>query len=169
MGETDKQGITTRELVELSIISAMMFVCKEAMSAIPNVHPVVPFILITVILYGWKTLYPVYVFAILEIMVYGVYIWNLMYFYVWTVLVIIAMPFRQSRNWVMWAAIASIYGFCFGALCSIPYIFVSGLRAAFAFWIAGIPYDIVHGISNFFMTLLLLPLMYKVSLRIRSV
>ena len=51
----------------------------------------------------------------------------------------------------------------FGALCSLPYIVIgavdggimNGLYAGFTWWVAGIPFDIVHGIGNFVIMLVL--------------
>lgn len=37
----------------------------------------------------------------------------------------------------------------FGALCAIPYLFMGGVKTAFAWWVAGIPWDLVHGAANF--------------------
>jgi len=57
----------------------------------------------------------------------------------------------------------------FGALCSIPYLFMgwingsflTGIQSAMAYWITGIPFDILHGISNFFIMLFLFKPLYK--------
>ncbi|MBR0373087.1 MAG: hypothetical protein IJH91_01005 [Mogibacterium sp.] len=168
MKDTDRSKTTTRELAELSILCAMMFAGKEALRMIPNVHPVTVIILLAVILYGWKALYPVFGFVFLEFFVYGFGVWSIMYLYIWPLLVVIAMPLRESRNWLLWAVLACFYGLGFGALCSIPYIFISGFKAAVAFWIAGIPFDIVHGISNFLLTLVLLPLLYKIVFKLKN-
>lgn len=43
----------------------------------------------------------------------------------------------------------------FGGLCSLVYLGFGGIKTAFAWWIAGIPYDILHGISNFVLMLIL--------------
>ena len=50
-----------------------------------------------------------------------------------------------------------MFGFLFGFLCALPYVAIgaagSGLRgglyAGFTWWVAGIPFDITHGIGNF--------------------
>ena len=51
----------------------------------------------------------------------------------------------------------------FGLLCSIPYIFtgtfdgglLNGFRVAFTWWVAGIPFDLIHGIGNLVIMLIL--------------
>ena len=34
-------------------------------------------------------------------------------------------------------------------MCSIPYLFIGGIHTAFAWWVSGIPFDMIHGVSNF--------------------
>ena len=48
-------------------------------------------------------------------------------------------------------------------MCSFPYFFIGaasggmagGLRAMFAWWVAGIPFDLLHGAGNFALMLAL--------------
>ena len=57
----------------------------------------------------------------------------------------------------------STFGLLFGAMCAIPYFFVglldggivTGVRTAFAWWVAGIPWDITHAIGNFVLMMVL--------------
>ena len=51
--------------------------------------------------------------------------------------------------------ISGIFGLSFGLLCAIPYIFTSGIYGAFTWWVAGIPFDLIHGIANFVIMLVL--------------
>ena len=44
----------------------------------------------------------------------------------------------------------------------VLYLFVTGWETAFALWVAGIPYDLIHCGSNFVLTLLLYKPLYKV-------
>lgn len=39
--------------------------------------------------------------------------------------------------------------------CSIPYLFIGGIHTAFAWWVSGIPFDMIHGVSNFVLMLVL--------------
>lgn len=51
--------------------------------------------------------------------------------------------------------VSGIFGFLFGLLCAIPYIFISGIPGAFAWWVQGIPFDLIHGVANFAIMLVL--------------
>ena len=148
--------ITTKQLAQLAIIAALMVAGKEALSFIPNVHPVMLLITITTIVYGWKALLPVICFDLVEIIIYGFGLWTIMYLYIWPLAVLLVMIFREEQSRLFWAIIAGGFGLIFGALCSIPYIFTSGINAAIAYWIAGIPYDLIHGVSNFVIIFFLL-------------
>ena len=68
-----------------------------------------------------------------KIALYGAGLWNLMYLYVWPIVVLAALPFRRSESRAFWAAIAGLHGLCFGALCAIPYFFIGGWQMAFLF------------------------------------
>lgn len=160
--------LSVREFAELSILCALMFVGKEIVRWIPNVHPVMLLIMLCVIWYGWKTMYPVVVFVALEIALYGLGFWSVNYMYVWPLAVAVCMPFRKSRKWWLWALVAGGYGLMFGALCAIPYIFTSGIQAAAAYWIAGISFDLIQGASNFVIVLVLLPLLHRLMKKLKS-
>ena len=153
--------LSAREIAELSLICALMVAGKEGLRVIPNVHPVTLLLLLATAVYGVKALYPAFGFAILEIALYGAGLWNLMYLYVWPIVVFAALPFRQSRSRALWAALAGVHGLCFGALCAIPYLFIGGWKMAFTWWLSGIPYDVIHCVSNAVLVFALLPPLRK--------
>ena len=113
--------LSIREIAELSLFCALMVAGKECLRLIPNVHPVTLLLLLATAVYGAKALYPAFGFALLEIALYGAGLWNLMYLYVWPIVVLAALPFRRSESCAFWAAIAGLHGLCFGVLCAIPY------------------------------------------------
>ena len=162
------KGLNVRELAELSLIAALMFAGKEALSGIPNVHPVALLILVCTAVYGWKALYSVFVFVLLETAVYGIGMWTLMYAYVWPLLVCGGMLLRKDGTPLMYALLAAFHGLAFGALTSIPYVFIVGLKAEIAWWAAGVPYDLIHCASNFVIVLLLFEPLRRLLERLRS-
>lgn len=150
--------ISTRELAQLALFTALTVGGKEAMAAIPGFEPVTLLLLLCTLLYGAKALYVAFAFAVCEIGLHGLGIWNLMYLYIWPLLVAAALPFRSVRSRVFWAAFAGIFGLCFGALCAVVYL-PDGWRAMLSWWVAGIPTDLAHGAGNAILAFfLLLPL-----------
>ena len=165
---TSAGKLTVRELAELAIFCALMVAGKEGLRMIPNVHPVTLLILLCVQVYGLRALYPTVGFALLEIGIYGAGLWSLMYLYVWPLLVLAAAPFRAVKSRAVFAAIAGLHGLFFGALCAIPYFFIGGWQMAFSWWVSGIPYDMIHCVSNTVLAFVLLPPLYRLVMHLKS-
>lgn len=150
-----------REMTVLALLGAMMMATQVALSALPNIHLVAVFVILATLLFGWKALYSVYIFVILEGLIYGISMWFFNYLYIWTILTVVSVFFRKNRSRWFWAALAGIYGLCFGALCSIPYFLTGGWAGGFSYWVAGIPFDLIHCVSNAVLTFTLLMPLYK--------
>ena len=155
-----------REMILLALFSAMMFATQVALAALPNIHLVGVFVILAAMLFGWKSLISVYIFVVLEGLVYGFSMWFVNYLYVWAILAIIVILFRNHRSPVFWAVIAGIYGLLFGALCAIPYFFIGGWTMAFSYWIGGIPFDLIHCGSNAVLTFVLLMPLYRLCIKL---
>ena len=154
-------GKRLREMVLLALFAAIMFATQVALAAIPNVHLVAIFVILAAMLFGWKALYAVYIFVFAEGLVYGLSMWFVNYLYVWTILTVIAVLFRNNQSRWFWTAVAGIFGLLFGALCSIPYFIVGGWATGFSYWVAGIPFDLIHCVSNGVLTAVLLVPLYN--------
>ncbi len=141
-------------------MGALIFGTKMALVSIPNVHLNAVLIILTAVFFGWKVLYSVAVYIMLEGLVFGFGMWWACYWYLWPILAITAVLLRKVRSSFIWALVAGIHGLSFGALCSVPFIFISGWRTALAYWINGIPFDITHCVGNFVVTLLLFKPLY---------
>lgn len=142
-----KLGI--RELVLFAVLGAMTFAMKMAMVFLPNIEPVSLCLIVYTVVFGWKALYPTYVYVVLEILYFGLGTWNICYLYIWPLLVVGAMLLRGMRHPLGWAVLSGAYGLLFGALCGIVDIFIGGWGYAVAKWISGIPFDIAHCLGNF--------------------
>lgn len=164
----NKASVNVREITELAVICAIMVGGKEAMNALPNIHPVMLLILLCVRVYGIKALYPVTGFVVIESLLYGLSIWTISYLYIWPMAALIALPFRNESSKLFWGIYAAIFGFLFGPLSAIITLALSGWRAAVAYWVAGIPYDIIHCISNFIIVYFLLTPLYNLVIKIKS-
>ena len=104
-----------RELALLALMGALMFALQVAMASIPNVHLTALLIILTAIFFGWKCLFSVAVFVILEAFVWGFGLWWLCYWYLWPLLAIPAVLLRKNRSAFLWAVLAAIHGLTFGA------------------------------------------------------
>jgi energy-coupling factor transport system substrate-specific component len=105
------------------------------------------------------------VFVLLEGILFGIHFWWISYLYVWALLVLITQLLRNQESPLFWSMLSAMFGLGFGALCAIPYGITGALNgglwngaiAAFSWWVAGIPYDLLHCAGNFVIMLV----MYK--------
>ena len=147
--------ITVRELALFSVLGALTFAAKYVMAMLPNIEPVSLMVMLFAVVFGKKCLYPVYLYVAMEILFFGLGLWNVNYLYVWLILAVAAYLLRRMENSLGWAMVSGVFGLLFGALCGIVDIFIGGFPYAVTKWISGIPFDIMHCAGNFVIALLL--------------
>lgn len=147
--------LSVRELVLFGMLGAMTFGAKYVMSGLPNIEPVSLMVMLFAVVFGKKWVYPVYLYVVMEILFYGISLWNINYLYIWAVLAIGAMCLRGMKSPLGWALLSGTFGLLFGALCGIVDVFIGGFGYAVTKWISGIPFDISHCLGNFFIALVL--------------
>lgn len=144
-----------REVVLFGVLGALTFAAKYAMSFLPNIEPVSLMVMLFVVVFGRKWVYPVYLYIAMEILFYGISLWNINYLYIWAVLALAAGCMKKMQHPLGWAILSGAFGLLFGALCGIVDIFIGGFGYALTKWISGIPFDIAHCAGNFVIALLL--------------
>ena len=137
------------------VLGALTFALQVAMAPLPNIEPVSLLVMIFAVVFGWKCLYPVYIFVVMEILFYGISTWNVYYLYVWTVLALGAIVMRKTTHPLAWAMLSAVFGLFFGALCGIVDVFIGGFAYAGSKWVSGIPFDLLHCGGNFGMALIM--------------
>ena len=151
-----KGRYSVREIAFLGVALATIEVAKQVLSFVPNVELVTLLFIIYSIYMGRKTLLVAVGFIAIDCFIYGVSVWVLMYLYIWPTLILIAyFAARRDAKRIFYCVLSAVYGLLFGFFCSIPYIFMGGWQTAFGWWISGIPYDVIHCISNFVLCLIL--------------
>lgn len=140
----------------LGISLAILEAAKLALDLLPNIEVVTLLFIVYTIFYGRKTLLVGIGFTVIECLLKGFNIWSLMYLYIWPLLIMLVFYANQHKvGYIFYCILSSFFGLFFGLFCSIPYLFIGGWSMALTWWIAGIPYDIIHCISNFVLCLLL--------------
>lgn len=165
-----KTKIQIKDIVIIGMMSAIMIALQVALALLPlpNVELVSLLTIVFTLVFGYKALYIIYIFVLLEGFIWGFHVWWINYLYVWTVLFIITLLLRQNRSSIFWAVVSGVYGLGFGALCSIPYFLTGGIPTGMAYWVSGIPFDIIHGISNFFIAFVLFHPIHHLLLKLIS-
>ena len=142
-------------MVLFGILGAFTFAAKYVMSFLPNIEPVSLMVMLFAVVFGKKWVYPVYLYVAMEILFYGINLWNLNYLYIWAVLAVAACLLRDMKHPLGWALLAGVFGLLFGALCGIVDVFIGGTTYALSKWISGIPFDIAHCAGNFVIVLVI--------------
>ncbi len=141
-----------------------MYASKMIMESIPNVHLLGVFTIAITLVYRLKALYPIYTYVFLNGLFGGFSMWWFPYLYIWTVLwgVTMLLPKKMPKKIapIVYMVICALHGFAFGLLYSPAQALMFGLNFQQTItWVAaGLPFDIIHGISNFFCGILIVPI-----------
>ena len=137
------------------LFAAVLFALQVSMLHLPNIELVSLMVILYTLVLGKRVLNILITFTILEGVFHGFGIWWVSYLYIWPILAGLTALLRQfdAPDWG-YGILSCLFGLSLGFLCSLPYI-AGGPGAMFAWWIAGIPFDLVHGISNLIIGLVL--------------
>lgn len=147
--------LTLFQVALFGILGGLTFAAKFAMSFLPNIEPSSLMIMLFAVVFGWKGLFPTYVYIALEILIFGISAWSLPYLYIWLILFIAARLMHKATHPVAWALLSGVFGLLFGVLSLPSHWLLSGFAASVAWVISGIPYDIAHCAGNFVIALVL--------------
>lgn len=156
--------LTTREVAVFGMLGAVMYVSKVIMEVAPNVHLLGVFVIAYTVVYGKKALYPIYIYVFLNGIFSGFATWWIPYLYIWTVLwgVVMLLPKQMPKKIrpLVYMVVCAMHGFLFGTLYAPAQALLYGLsfQGMIAWIIAGLPWDFIHGVSNFFCGLLIMPI-----------
>lgn len=156
--------LTTREITLFSMLGALMYASKMIMEIAPNVHLLSVFTVAFTVVYRKKALYPIYVYVLLNGLLCGFATWWIPYLYLWTVLwsVVMLLPKKMPPKIksIVYMLVCSAHGFLFGTLYAPAQAIIYGLdfQGTLAWIVAGLPWDCIHGVSNFFCGMLIVPI-----------
>lgn len=156
--------LKVRELVIFSMLGALMYVSKVVMEFAPNVHLLGVFTVAFTVVYRKKALYPIYIYVLLNGIFAGFATWWIPYLYLWTVLwgITMLLPKKLPKTVqpFVYAAVNSLHGFAFGTLYAPAQALLFGLdfKGMVAWIVVGLPWDMVHGISNLICGFLIVPI-----------
>ena len=151
----EKLLLTTKDIVLIGIMLSLIEAVKFSLSFIAGVEIVSLLFIIYTLFFKEKMLYVLPAFYLIEGVLFGFGIWWFAYLYIWAILVFVVYLFRRNESAWFWSIVSGIFGLSFGFLCSFVYLVTGGINMAITWWIAGIPTDILHGISNFVLCLIL--------------
>ncbi len=137
------------------MLGALTFGAKVVMMGLPNIEPVSLLVMLFAVTFGKKALFPICVYVLLELSLFGIGLWSAAYIYIWPALALAAWLLRDMRSPLGWAVLSGTFGLLFGALCTPVCLLVGGPSFALSWWISGIPFDLAHCAGNFALALVL--------------
>ncbi len=146
------------------MLSTIMFCSKLVMEFLPNVHLLGVLTITYTVVYRAKALIPIYLYVMLNGLYAGFSLWWVPYLYIWTILwgVTMLLPRQMPRRaaCVVYPLICGLHGFAFGTLYAPAQalMFRFTWKQTVAWIVAGLPWDVIHGIGNVAVGLLILPM-----------
>lgn len=156
--------VNTKEVALFGMLGALMYLSKILMEAFPNVHLLGVFTISITVVYRCKALYPIYVYVFLNGLMAGFNMWWIPYLYIWTILwgmtMLLPKKMPMKIKPVVYMTLCGIHGFLFGILYAPAEAVMRGydFDTMVKWIIAGIPYDLIHGVANFCCGLLIVPI-----------
>lgn len=156
--------LTIREMAVFAMLGALMYASKMIMEVAPNVHLLGVFTIAFTVVYRKKALYPIYTYVLLNGIFCGFATWWIPYLYLWAVLwgATMLLPKRIPEKLcpLVYMLLCAAHGFLFGTLYAPAQALLYGLsfQKMVAWIISGLPWDFVHGVSNFFCGILIVPI-----------
>lgn len=156
--------LTIREIAVFGMLGGIMYASKLIMELIPNVHLLGVLTIAYTVVYRKKALYPIYTYVILNGILCGFAAWWVPYLYLWTLLwgAVMLLPKQMPKKVrpIVYMTVCAAHGFLFGMLYAPAQAILFGLnfKGMIAWIIAGLPWDAIHGVSNFFCGLLIVPI-----------
>jgi energy-coupling factor transport system substrate-specific component len=157
------------------MLGALMFCSKLIMEAIPNIHLLGMLTMVFTLVFRKKALFPIYIFVLLTGLYAGFSLWWIPHLYLWTVLWGAAMLLPRNLSPkiapIVYMLLNAAHGFLYGVLYAPTQALLFGLdlQGMIAWIIAGLPFDLIHGISNFAFGALVVPVTRAVRLAERSI
>lgn len=145
-------------IILLPLLGVLMYASKEIMALLPNIHILAMLIVVYTAVFRWLALVPIYIFVFLSGLFGGFLPWWIPYLYVWTllwaVIMLLSKNMKPRTAAIVYSVVASLHGFLFGVLYSPVQAIMFGLdfKGTLAWIAAGLPFDVIHGISNFITT-----------------
>ncbi len=162
--------MSIKRIVRIALLSAILYVCKVALEWLPNVELVSFLIILFTLTVGIDTFYVTLIFNTLELIQWGFGTWWISYMYVWPLLVLITLLLKKviKEEFLIWAVVSGGFGLIFGALFSALYLFID-VKLAWSYFIAGLPWDAWHAVSNFVIMLVAGKPIYKMLLKVNLI
>ncbi len=158
-------------VARVAVMSGMLTVLKFALSFVPNVEVITLLILVFASALGLSYALPAtFVFCLVDMAIYGIGSWVVLYFVYWPLLAIVGALCLKNGNAIIATVIAVVGSILFGVLsacadtlCAVGFVPAEKLGEYFvAYYLRGLYFDLVHTVSNTVVVLALFAPLKKV-------
>ncbi|MGN0375035.1 MAG: hypothetical protein ACI4EN_05990 [Butyrivibrio sp.] len=166
---------TVKEIAIFGMLGGLMYASKVIMEFLPNVHLLGVFTVAITVVYRQKAIFPIYIFVFITGLFAGFASWWIPYLYIWTVLwgfvMLLPRKLPPKAAPVIYMCVCALHGFLYGTLYAPAQALLFGLdfKGMVAWIVAGLPWDVVHGVSNFICGILIVPITSALKLTQKSV
>lgn len=153
-----------RELCIFAMLGTLMFCSKIVMELLPNLHIIGALMMVYTVVFRKKALIPLYVFVFITGVYGGFAPWWVPYLYIWLPLWGLTMLLPRNMPTlvacIVYPAVCSVHGFAYGTLYAPAQAIMFGFdfKTTVAWIVAGLPFDVIHGLGNIVMGMLVYPL-----------
>ncbi len=156
--------VNIKELAVFGMLGAVMCVSKFLTEWLPNIHLLGVFTVAITVVYRKKALYPLYTFVFLIGLCYGFPNWWPAYIYIWAILwgatMLLPQKMPEAIKPFAYIGVCALHGFLFGILYAPTQALLFGLdfKGMMIWIIKGLPWDLIHGVSNLVCGSLIVPI-----------
>lgn len=159
--------LTIRETAVFGMLGGVMYASKLVLDVLPNIHLLGMFTMAFTLVYRGKALYPIYTYVLMLGIFNGFSPWWVPQLYVWTILWGITMLLPRRKLPVpVYMIICGAHGLLYGVLYAPAQALLFGLdwNGMLAWIAAGLPFDLIHAVSNFCCAALIMPVTKAIAL-----
>ena len=156
--------LTVWQIAVFGMLGSMMYLSKIVMEFLPNVHLLGVLTISYTLVYRKKALYPIYLYVLLNGLFAGFATWWIPYLYLWGILwgatMLLPRNIPKKAQPIVYMLLCCAHGLLFGTLYAPAQALLFGLdfKGMIAWIIAGLPWDLAHGIGNFCAGVLICPI-----------
>ncbi|HHX69289.1 MAG: ECF transporter S component [Miniphocaeibacter sp.] len=161
--------MSSRKLTFLSLLSAATIAGRIFFQFLPNIQPVTSIIIFTAIYFSFIDAILLNILVIFISNLYlGFGIWTIYQIVSYGIIILIASILKNFKKFKTSILLQSIYclfsGFIFGFVYSllISSMFAS-LKSYWVYLLADIPFNLLHGIGNFVIYLIIVPILLNIT------
>lgn len=160
----------TKEISLIGILAAVNIASRIALQSLPNIKPVTSIIIVSVMIFGLPFgIKLTVVTTIVSNLFLGMGTWTFFQILAWIIICLLTQilvdffkRIHQEPPLLVMAIFSFLMGYVFGFIVSLEQFMIGGIGLFLAYYSAGILFDTLHAVGNFFFYLICSPILIKI-------